>query len=364
MEENSHLRELLANWTVIEHFQTISYYILLCDPIKIPLPRLKRDSAELNTSCLTISWQIYGLGKRRCHFNREFTTYTRKGWLRQSTLLLRTFAQEDHSILRRFIADQWKNWILVYSIYSQWNILPVEDLELWRLFVLVCYKICSPCVTVQEVQDRHVLLLHFFSTFQEKYGRNRVTPNMHLHTHLKACILDYGPLCSFWLYSFKQFNGMLGSCSTNNRPVQIQIMRHFFQKQDIGDTLLPEQYRHIFQPILDKIRKDQLWTLEEQIPLPISLLELSVAPIQRCLDWVSLETYTPPRESSIRFMILMLSFSKRFMKQSYLLVLLSREWLKCLKEIVQGTGGRAPKGTIFKTLFSLGRRWMSGPIRE
>ena len=120
---------------------------------------------------------------------------------------------------------------------------------------------------------------------------------MHLHAHLKACILDYGPLCSFWLYSFKQFNGMLGSCSTNNRPVQIQIMRHFFQKQDIGDTLLPEQYRHIFQPILDKIRKDQLGTLEEQIPLPISLLELSVGPYQRCLDWVSLEAYTisPPR---------------------------------------------------------------------
>ena len=169
--------------------------------------------------------------------------------------------------------------------------MPVEDLQLWRLFVLACYKICSPCFSVQEVQERHVLL-RFCSTFQEKYSRNRVTPNMHLHAHLKACILDYGPLCSFWLYSFKQFNGMLGSCSTNNRPVQIQIMRHFFQKQDIGDTLLPEQYRHIFQPILDKIRKDQLGTLEEQIPLPVSLLELSVGPIQRCLDWVSLEAYT------------------------------------------------------------------------
>ena len=33
---------------------------------------------------------------------------------------------------------------------------------------------------------------------------------MHLHTHITDCILDYGPVYSFWLYSFERYNGILG----------------------------------------------------------------------------------------------------------------------------------------------------------
>ena len=29
------------------------------------------------------------------------------------------------------------------------------------------------------------------------YGKQFITPNMHLHMHLKSCILDYGPLHGF-----------------------------------------------------------------------------------------------------------------------------------------------------------------------
>ena len=44
-----------------------------------------------------------------------------------------------------------------------------------------------------------------------------VTPNMHLHGHLKECLLDDGPFHSFWCVSFERFNGVLSSFHTNNR---------------------------------------------------------------------------------------------------------------------------------------------------
>ena len=37
----------------------------------------------------------------------------------------------------------------------------------------------------------------------------RMTPNMHLHTHLVDCILDFGLVCSFWLFSFEQYNDIM-----------------------------------------------------------------------------------------------------------------------------------------------------------
>ena len=53
----------------------------------------------------------------------------------------------------------------------------------------------------------------------------QVTPNMHLHSHLVNCMLDYGLVNNFWLFSFERFNGVLGDFKTNQRAVELQLMR-------------------------------------------------------------------------------------------------------------------------------------------
>ncbi|GET59476.1 hypothetical protein RIR_jg1275.t1 [Rhizophagus irregularis DAOM 181602=DAOM 197198] len=37
-----------------------------------------------------------------------------------------------------------------------------------------------------------------------------ITPNIHLSLHIVDCCHDYGPLYSFWCYSFERMNGLLG----------------------------------------------------------------------------------------------------------------------------------------------------------
>ncbi len=41
------------------------------------------------------------------------------------------------------------------------------------------------------------------------YGEDKITPNMHMHCHLREVLLDYGPAHSFWLFAFERFNGIL-----------------------------------------------------------------------------------------------------------------------------------------------------------
>ena len=53
------------------------------------------------------------------------------------------------------------------------------------------------------------------------------TPNMHLHLHLKNCVLDYGPVYSFWMFAFERFDVILGAYGTNNKNIEVQIMREF-----------------------------------------------------------------------------------------------------------------------------------------
>ena len=89
--------------------------------------------------------------------------------------------------------------------------------------------------------------------FEQLYGKHRVTPNMHLYTHLVECVLDYGPVYSFWLFSFERSNGILGEYGTNQRAVEIQLMRKFLSSQFMKDLPLPVEFQDIIKPLLNRL---------------------------------------------------------------------------------------------------------------
>ena len=46
--------------------------------------------------------------------------------------------------------------------------------------------------------------IHDFCTkFEQLYGKESITPNMHLAGHITDCIRDHGPVYAFWLYALK-----------------------------------------------------------------------------------------------------------------------------------------------------------------
>ena len=72
-----------------------------------------------------------------------------------------------------------------------------EDLECWYLFVQACRILVTPLLKIDEAKKGHEMLLKFCRQFQQLYGRDKVTPNMHMHRHILNCILDYGPVYAF-----------------------------------------------------------------------------------------------------------------------------------------------------------------------
>ena len=137
-------------------------------------------------------------------------------------------------------ADQWKTWTNVFSIYALYDILSDEQLECWRLFVQASRLLSSPMITTENADLGHKKLLDFCTAFEAMSGSETVTPNMHLHTHLLSCIKDYGPIYSFWLFSFERYNGLLGSFKTNQHSVELQLMRRFMSDLQLHDLPIPE----------------------------------------------------------------------------------------------------------------------------
>ena len=153
-----------------------------------------------------------------------------------------------------FTADQWKNWTVYFSLIALRDILPSEEFECWRHFVLACRLLSCKVLSTQQMQLGDALLLQFCRRTQRLFGQDFITPNMHMHCHLRACIIDYGPLHGFCLYAFERYNGILGSMPTNNRSIEIQLMARFIRESQVLSASLPELFRDDFSPLFPETK--------------------------------------------------------------------------------------------------------------
>uniref|UniRef100_A0A1X7U9U7 Uncharacterized protein n=2 Tax=Amphimedon queenslandica TaxID=400682 RepID=A0A1X7U9U7_AMPQE len=114
---------------------------------------------------------------------------------------------------------------LVVSVHALYNIIGSVNLECWEK-VCSCLQDSSSTILTEKVSEAHCLLIEFCKD-ESLYGKEATAMNMHCHTQLKECILDYGPLSTFWVFAFGRCNGYLGKFPTNNRSVEIKIMIKF-----------------------------------------------------------------------------------------------------------------------------------------
>ena len=177
-----------------------------------------------------------------------------------------------------FTADQWKNWTLIYSLVTLRGVLPTNDYNCWRLYVQACSLVCSKAISVDAINQCDRILIAFCNHFQQLYGDELCTPNMHLHCHIKECLLDYGPGCSFWLFACERMNGFLGAVPTNHHSIEIQLMRKLCSTQQ-ALYLLSITDDSAFKHILDSFQATKGSLHYEDLP-DIPILALSITNIE------------------------------------------------------------------------------------
>ena len=109
---------------------------------------------------------------------------------------------------------------------------------------------------------------------QHLCGESAVTPNMHLHAHLKSVILDYGPLQEFWCFSFERFNGILGNQPSNNRCIEPQLMKRFLSDSFTSSIEPPKIFQQEFNPIFATFQPKFVGSISETIDAPSCKLGL------------------------------------------------------------------------------------------
>lgn len=66
-----------------------------------------------------------------------------------------------------FTAEQWKNWTLIFSLYSLKGCVLHRDFNCWHLFVKACYLLCRRTITKEQLAEADIFLMDFCCSFEE-----------------------------------------------------------------------------------------------------------------------------------------------------------------------------------------------------
>lgn len=98
-----------------------------------------------------------------------------------------------------------------------------------------------------------------------------VTPNMHMHCHLHEVLLDYGPVYSFWCFSYERYNGILGNQPNNNKEIESQLMKRFLADNFAYSLLCPSNFHEEFHQLSMPLPRSLLQTMNPVITVPQSV---------------------------------------------------------------------------------------------
>src|SRR5436190_10567802 len=98
-----------------------------------------------------------------------------------------------------FTADQWRTFFTIYAI---WEYLSAIDRTILTHFVRVCSVLVGRILTFDLIEEAAERLIKIIKLIAE-----------HLSLHLQECSHDFGPLYTFWCFSFERMNGILGNCN-------------------------------------------------------------------------------------------------------------------------------------------------------
>ena len=73
------------------------------------------------------------------------------------------------------------------------EIIPSNHFRCWLLFVRVCNIIGRRFIRRSDISTVDALLMQFCNLFENLFGKQNCTMNLHLHLHLRDVLHNFGP---------------------------------------------------------------------------------------------------------------------------------------------------------------------------
>lgn len=130
-------------------------------------------------------------------------------------------------------ANEWRNWVLFYSLPCLKSVLPPKYFNHFALFVTCIFFFLKDSITHHELDEYNELMQQFVQEYETLYGEINMTINVHLLSHLGMHISLWGPLWVYSAFTFESGNGTLVNLVKGTRGVASQIVLKYLQIKSI-----------------------------------------------------------------------------------------------------------------------------------
>lgn len=128
-------------------------------------------------------------------------------------------------------ASEWRSWLIFYSVICIKEILPRKYLNHLALFAEAFNILLSEKMTYDEVRTAGTLLIQYVTLYQEYFGKDPMTYNIHLILHMERSVLNLGPLRCQNTFNFENENHFVLKMKKSTSQIGLQIARRYlFQK--------------------------------------------------------------------------------------------------------------------------------------
>lgn len=124
-------------------------------------------------------------------------------------------------------ANEWRAWLLYYSLPCLKNILLLKYYKHHCLLVSAIHTLLQCKISASDLDNATWYLVKYVTDFQNLYGPQNMTFNVHLLLHLGKTVLMYGPLWCYSAFSWESGNGFLVKLVKGTRGVLTQIARKY-----------------------------------------------------------------------------------------------------------------------------------------
>jgi len=126
-------------------------------------------------------------------------------------------------------ADEWKCWLFYWSPIVMFDKLPTTYYNTWILFIKAILILCKHIILLTDYTTASQYLEQVLHDYEQQYGKSNMVSNMHLLTHLPACVKYWGPL---WVcFPFEKFLGFITQFvfSTKNPVLSFCLASQLYQ---------------------------------------------------------------------------------------------------------------------------------------
>jgi Protein of unknown function (DUF1258) len=125
-------------------------------------------------------------------------------------------------------ASEWRSFLLFYSpVLLRGEFTNAKYYNHWMLMVSAVLLLLQKHIPKESIEKAHLCLMKFVILVPKLYGIEHVSYNVHLLTHIKNTVLNWGPLWGSSAFAFEDANGTIKELFHGTQAVPQQMVKNF-----------------------------------------------------------------------------------------------------------------------------------------